>query len=572
MSQPESSPNGIWLGLAGFAAALALLWLTGALAGALFGAGWSAAGAAQMIAVAIRLPNHLGDPRLAWPAPVRGAMPGGVGFYVTLALILGALGATVAVIAKTIDAKPWRGLLGGKRAGPPSARWASKRDLRALFVSGPERGRLILGRAYGRLLAAERRQSVIVFAPTETHKTVGLAIPVLLEWDGPVIATSIKTDLVRDTLAARGEVGEAMVFDPTRVTGLQRTQATPLSSCGSWRGAMRVAHWLTRATQTASAGIENADFWYATAEKLLAPLLFAAAASGASMADVVGWLEEGERAKEEVSEALEQAGVPEAHRAWVASWEREERQRSSIRTTAETIVGAFSDPLVAKETSEAQYTPARLLDGRANTLYLCAPTHEQERLRPLFSMMIQELLAVVYESAAATGKPIDPPLLLLLDEAANIAPIPNLDEVASTGAGQGVQLLSVFQDLAQLRTRYGGRAQTILNNHRAKLFGRGVSDPETLDYVAKVTGAAEFQQRSRTAGERGQTSTTEASTYRDLAPANVIREAEPESALLIYSHLPPTYVQLRPFYQESTLNRSGRDQALRGNALKESAI
>ena len=76
-----------------------------------------------------------------------------------------------------------------------------------------------------------------------------------------------------------------------------------------------------------------------------------------------------------------------------------------------------------------------------------------ERLRTVFSMLVQELLAVVYETVAATGKPLDPPLLLLLDECANIAPIPNLAEIASTGAGQGVQLLSVFHDMAQVSSR-----------------------------------------------------------------------------------------------------------------------
>jgi type IV secretion system protein VirD4 len=37
---------------------------------------------------------------------------------------------------------------------------------------------------------------VIVIAPTQSHKTTGLAIPALLEWEGPVLATSVKTDLV----------------------------------------------------------------------------------------------------------------------------------------------------------------------------------------------------------------------------------------------------------------------------------------------------------------------------------------------------------------------------------------
>ena len=418
-------------------------------------------------------------------------------------------------------------------------------------------GRLTLGRAGRDLLAAEERQSVIVVAPSQSGKTTGLAIPALLEWRGPVVATSIKSDLLIETAARREALGEVMVFDPAQVTGKAATRATPLQGCGSWRGAMRVAHWLALSARAGSGGLRDSEFWYATAEKLLAPLLFAAASSGRTMEAVVRWLDEGPQASEaEVAAVLEEAGCEEAERAWRATQNREERQRSSVFTTAEIILAAFADPRVIEETAAADYTPARLLDGGAHTLYLCAPAHEQERLRTLFAMMISELLAVAYESAAATGRPIEPPLLLVLDEAANIAPIPNLDEVASSGAGQGVQLLSVFQDLAQVKSRYGERAETIVNNHRAKLFGSGISDPATLTYVSSVIGSAEFEQTTHSKGERG-TSTTAGKTYRELAPAAAVRSSDPGSALLVYGNLPPARIRLRPWYEEKALARSG---------------
>lgn len=174
-----------------------------------------------------------------------------------------------------------------------------------------------------------------------------------------------------------------------------------------------------------------------------------------------------------------------------------------------TIIGAFADPRVLDASSRADYTPAELLDGRSNTLYLCAPAHEQERLRTLFAAMISELVAVVYEISAQTGKPIDPPLLIVLDEAAITAPTPDLDVIASTGAGQGIQLVTVFQDLAQVESRYGKRAQTIINNHRAKVFATGIGDPDTLTYIRQVTGDGEFRQRSETvnSGSRFQSRT-----------------------------------------------------------------
>jgi type IV secretion system protein VirD4 len=545
-----------WIAGAISAAVLALIWLTGALSGALFGSGWTPIRLDQMLATALRLPSHLGSPKEAWPRGPARALPGTIAFYSVGALVLTALSGLALAARRSIERFGLEALLGGDRQRAPSARMASKRDLRLLQVPSPQPGRLTLGRRGNMLLAAEERQSVIVFAPTQTFKTVGFVIPILLEWQGPVLVTSIKNDLLADTLARRQELGEVHILDPARMTAnMPRSRATPLWGATSWRGAMRVAHWLMSAAQLEGAGsLQDAGFWCATAEKLLAPLLFAAAANGLRMSDVVRWLDEGPKASErEVSELLDKAKATEAKRAWRATLNREERQRSSVYTTAEMAMRTFADPHVSEETAGADYTPTDLLDGGANTLYLCAPEDEQERLRPLFSMTVQELLAIVAELYAATGKPLDPPLLLLLDEAANIAPVPNLDKVAATVAAQGVQLLSIFQDLTQVGVTYGRRASTIVNNHAAKIVGSGISDPETVSYFSSIVGAGQFEQHSRTAGERGRQSRTEGETFRDLAPASVQREAEPGTGLLVYRHLPPTNFSLRPWFDERKL-------------------
>jgi type IV secretion system protein VirD4 len=550
---------------AGAAAALgAWLWTASGIASLLSAGRWRVPAVAELAAIAMRLPAHLGDPRQAWPAAMAETMPGATWLWSSL------LVAGIGLIALGYGC--WRAArsLGvaerAERKEPPSARWARRRDLRALQVGRGGGGtRVSLGRRGRELLAAEERQSVIVVAPSQSGKTTGLAIPALLEWRGPVLATSIKSDLMVDSLARRNQLGEVMVFDPAQVSGLPCTRATPLHSCGSWRGAMRMAHWLAVSARAGAGGLRESEFWYSTAEKLLAPLLFAAASGGETMESVVRWLDLGPEASDaEVSRRLAKSGCEEAERAWLANLNREERQRSSVFTTAEIILAAFADPRVIEETSGSDYTPARLLDGRMNTLYLCAPSHEQERLRTLFATMICELLAVAYESAAATGRPIDPPLLLVLDEAANIAPIANLDEIASSGAGQGVQLVSVFQDLAQVRSRYGDRAQTIINNHRAKLFGSGISDPETLAYVSKVIGQGEFTQKSHSRGERGGTTSTK--TYRELVDASTLRGADSNSALLLYGNLPPAKVRLRPWYAERSLRQLSEVGAADGRA------
>ena len=70
----------------------------------------------------------------------------------------------------------------------------------------------------------------------------------------------------------------------------------------------------------------------------------------------------------------------------------------------------------------------------------------------------------------ARGGRLEQPLLLCLDEAGNVAPLPNLAEIASTAPSHNIQLVSIFHDLAQARSRYGRQAETVVNSHRARML------------------------------------------------------------------------------------------------------
>ena len=159
-------------------------------------------------------------------------------------------------------------------------------------------------------------------------------------------------------------------------------------------------------------------------------------------------------------------------------WKADPRFRSNLTQTIATSLDAWHEPAIAAATAgENQISPERLLAG-PNTLYLVAPAHEQRRLRGLFTALVADIAAGAFERSAQTGRPIDPPLLLALDEAANIAPLPNLDEIASSGPGQGVQLLTILQNISQATDRWGkDRAETIIANHRARLFCSGHRRP-----------------------------------------------------------------------------------------------
>ncbi len=158
----------------------------------------------------------------------------------------------------------------------------------------------------------------------------------------------------------------------------------------------------------------------------------------------------------------------------------------------------------------------------------------RRRLRGLFTALVADITAGAFARSAQSGRPIEPALLLALDEAANIAPLPNLDEIASTGPGQGVQLLTVLQNISQAADRWGrDRAETILANHRARLFCSGIGDRATLDYLRHTLGEEEiarFSTHRKGALQPG--SRTISSDFRSLAPAHRVRQADPDVALL----------------------------------------
>jgi type IV secretion system protein VirD4 len=302
--------------------------------------------------------------------------------------------------------------------------------------------------------------------------------------------------------------------------------------------------------------VPDADFWYAAGAKLLGPYLFAAAASGRTMTDVVRWVNTQE--EKEVAEALGEAGLPEALEAAIATWKREPRQKSSVYTTVETVLSAYEDPMVARSALRSDITASGLFDGTNRSLYVVSPSHEQRRLRPLFETLLQSVINRAFEVSSRAGAPLDPPLLVVLDEAANIAPLRDLDTLASTAASHGIQLVSIFQDVSQITNRYQERTQTVMNNHRAKIVLSGISDTQTLEYASRLLGDEEVMHSSVTRGANGSRSVTQSVSMRNIAPAHVLRSIRPGEGILVYGHLPPARLQLRPWFNEKKFIQTKR--------------
>ncbi|HUA89405.1 MAG TPA: type IV secretory system conjugative DNA transfer family protein, partial [Steroidobacteraceae bacterium] len=225
----------------------------------------------QAIGVLARLPRHLDTPRLAWPPADRSPLPGTVALDAVLliacATVLGLLAAGVYLVVGLIH----------RRDRDRAARWASDGELGQLRTDGPQPGRVMLGEHSGRLIATERRTSVLVVGPAQSGKSTGVIVPAVLQWQGPVLSTSVKADVVHDTHHARSQLGEVLIFDPTSSTGLEHTPWSPVSASRTWAGARRTAANLLGVGDSGSAHSTDETFWRPAGARYLAPLLLAAA-------------------------------------------------------------------------------------------------------------------------------------------------------------------------------------------------------------------------------------------------------------------------------------------------------
>jgi len=141
---------------------------------------------------------------------------------------------------------------------------------------------------------------------------------------------------------------------------------------------------------------------------------------------------------------------------------------------------------------------------------------------------------------------LSPRLRLFLDEAGNCAALSDLDVLATTARGQGIQLVTVWHDKSQFEARYGTKAWTIQNNHRAKLFLSGLADLSALELGARLIGDQALTERNRSMGSDGRHSLNESTSYRPLLPVEDLRRLRPGEGVLLYGHLRPTPIRLRP--------------------------
>ena len=199
---------------------------------------------------------------------------------------------------------------------------------------------------------------------------------------------------------------------------------------------------------------------------------------------------------------------------------------------------------------------ADLVSGKPATLIIVAPESDADRYAPMLTALVAAVIHAAEVEAGARGGPLEPRLLLALDEAGNVFRFPRLANLLTTARGNGIQLMLVYHDLAQLEQVAGRQnSRTVMSNAKLRVLLPGVGDLETLNYFSTMFGRAMVNRTSTTRGAHGQVSRSVGAQAEDLAPLHVLQQLPRGSAVIQYENLPPMRVSMRFSYRDKALRR-----------------
>lgn len=467
----------------------------------------SLAGTARAV---LQLPGHAGDPATAWEEPTN--LPGPVPFWIAAGLVLIVMVAVATWGAVKVAGRRGRpGMAGRAGLDPVRARAVLQRTavLRP-DLADESRDRQLdgagvaLGRhgQHGPVLWGTIEDSYAVLAPPRTGKTARLVIPTVLEHDGPAVVTSTRWEVVRLCAAARAKRGPVWVFaTDQRATvppGVERARWSPVAGAEDPQTAMVRARSFARAAGAAE-GISGSEFWATHAERVLRCYLHAAALDGQTIGDVRRWCDD--PTDGEPVRILRRQDAADGWAGELAALARvADRQRDGVWGVAQQSLAALADPRLRDACAPTEGTdldPRELLESNG-TLFVVGTAETQDVIAPLVAALVEAVTGTARSLAAetATGQ-LSPSLLLALDEAANIAPLPTLPTLLAEGGGTGITTMVVLQSRAQARARWGEEAADAILaacTHRVILGGGG--ELSELEDLTRLIGERDEEVRS----------------------------------------------------------------------------
>ncbi|MFA1546115.1 type IV secretory system conjugative DNA transfer family protein [Actinomadura chokoriensis] len=405
---------------------------------------------------------------------------------------------------------------------------------------------LLPGERPGPTLFASFEDTVVAFMAPRSGKTTTQSIPHVLSAPGPVIATSNKADLwsAIATVRAKRTGGKIWLFDPQHIT--YQPQAwwwNPLAGLSTVEDAHRLAgHFVL----TVDDG-QKKDLWGPAAQDLLCALFLAAATSGRSLHHVAQWLDE--PAVPTPIELLQKAGFQLMASSLKGTQNGAVETRDGIYQTARTAAKALRDQEILAWVTPARELPVFDPDAFAtsrDTLYLLSKS--LSAAAPLIAALTDTTMRAAERRAEQAGGRLDPPLIVALDEAANICRIADLPQLYSHLGSRGIIPVTILQSYEQGVTVWGEPGMAALwGAATRKLIGAGIDSPRLVRDLATLIGQHDVPVRSITYSD-GRASEQISLRRQEILEAADIRALPTGTALLLATGTKPALIRLRPWY------------------------
>ncbi|WP_329162568.1 type IV secretory system conjugative DNA transfer family protein [Streptomyces sp. NBC_01717] len=301
------------------------------------------------------------------------------------------------------------------------------------------------------------RTPLVVYGPAATRRPT--VVQAIREADGPALVVTSDPTVWAETKDARAKLGPVLIYDPGHLCDTPaRLHWSPTAGCEAPdTAAARAIALLAPVRPQARIDAMTAE----TAETLLQCWLHAAAIDGRPFRQVHRWALGGNahepvrllrthtKAASGLAGLLESAltGHPER---------REMAQELTVRAFA-----ALSS-IHIREACTPNRSDSLALEsfaGEGGTLYVVGEPIEDPRSGPGAMPLLTALASHVVEhgrrmAARSTDGRLDPPMTLVLDDVAAVAPLPQLPELLSTNQDQALPTLVLLRSQEQARARW----------------------------------------------------------------------------------------------------------------------
>lgn len=449
--------------------------------------------------------------------------------------------------------------------------WASFNELNAADLFAPMGS--VLGKFDGEIIAFDGPEHQILIGASRSGKGRGHVVPTLLATPHSMLVVDVKGELADGdsrhsfpgTAGFRETLGPVLRFAPTRAGSIR---FNPLFEIPRGPDEVRWAQNLTDVLCGAHEDRGTKDFWLRSASNLVAPVmlhvLYAEPLERKTLSVVREKLRDMAKTAEEMRRTLHRkspaTGQPEVHPEVLHAAESflsaEERMRSGVQATAESMFGLFADPLIAANTVTSDFRIADLVCGdKPVTLFLQPPSSDVQRLMPLLRTIIDMTGRRLMESQTeADGRPKRHRLVLVLDEFPMLGRLDFFETMMGAMAGYGLKAYLVCQSPNHITRAYGRDNVIVDNCHVVTAFA--TADGDSAKRIAEMAGEvwevreSETHKRPRPLLGWHQGSTTLREERRPLMLPADVRALPADEQLIFVSGAKPIRAQKLRFDEE----------------------